>query len=68
MSGLDVKVPEEVRYDRYFSVFDFEAMAAKTPSETVEQGKTLHATHLDPGKVQQCVLHELKQNVYFWKI
>ena len=54
MSGFDIEVPKEDWYDRYFSVFDFEAMVVKTPSKTVEQGKILHATHLDPGKVQRC--------------
>ena len=44
LDELGIKVPEEHQYDRLFSVFDFEAMAFKT--ETVEQGKTLLATHV----------------------
>ena len=53
LKELDVEVPEEDRYDPYFSVFDFEAMAVKVPKGTVVQGKTLHATHV-PATVSIC--------------
>ena len=52
MEELNINVPEEDRYDMLFSVFDFEAMAVKTPEGTVE-GKTLHATHV-PATVSIC--------------
>ena len=53
LDELGIKVPEEDRFDPYFSVFDFEAMAIKTQNGTVEQGKTLHATHV-PATVSIC--------------
>ena len=53
LDELAIKVPEEDRYDSFFSVFDFEAMAAKISSGTVELGKTLHATHI-PATVSVC--------------
>ncbi len=53
LDKLNINVPKEDRYDTLFSVFDFEAMAVKTPKGTVEQGKTMHATHV-PATVSIC--------------
>ena len=64
MSGFDIEVPKEDRYDRYFSVFDFEAMVVKTPSKTVDKVKFCMQRILTQAKFN-VVLHELKQNVYF---
>ena len=44
LDELGIKVPEKDRYDRFFSVFDFEAMTAKTANGAMEQGKTLHGS------------------------
>ena len=53
LDELNINVPKKDRYDTLFSVFDFEAMAVKTPKGTIEQGKTLHATHV-PATVSIC--------------